>query len=105
MSIKLSALTIGFAAALALGACGETKAERGISGAALGAAGGAAIGAIAGKPGLGAAAGAGAGAIAGVATAPKRDRNYDNDGHCDRDSGHYDRGRYVYDDDDCYDRR
>lgn len=59
------ALVMGFAAVLALSACGNTTTSRSLSGAAIGAAGGAAIGAIAGSPGAGAAIGAGAGLIGG----------------------------------------
>ncbi|MEL6337076.1 MAG: glycine zipper family protein [Pseudomonadota bacterium] len=53
---------------LALAACGNTRAERATTGAAIGAAGGAAIGALGGAPGIGAAAGAAAGAAVGGLT-------------------------------------
>ena len=56
--------------ALALGACGTTTGDRGLSGAAIGGATGAVVGALVGAPLAGAAIGAGAGAVAGAATSP-----------------------------------
>lgn len=57
------------AATLALSACGETKADRALSGAALGAGGGAVIGALTvGAPVQGAAIGGALGAAAGALT-------------------------------------
>jgi len=78
--------------ALALTACGTTRTERGLSGAAIGAGAGAAAGEIFGdSPGKGAILGGAAGAATGVLTADDDD----------------DRGRYRdrnsrYDEDDCY---
>lgn len=62
---------IGIAASLV--ACGETRGDRAVSGAAIGAGTGAAIGGIAGGPpgaGAGAAVGAGAGAVTGAVSDP-----------------------------------
>ncbi|MGC2854730.1 YMGG-like glycine zipper-containing protein [Novispirillum sp. DQ9] len=65
----LAIATTALAAALALSACGETKADRAISGAALGAGGGAVIGALTvGAPVQGAAIGGALGAAAGALT-------------------------------------
>lgn len=55
-------------ALLALAGCGQTRAERGISGGGIGAAGGAVGGALAGAPALGALLGGAAGAATGVFT-------------------------------------
>jgi hypothetical protein len=63
--MKLTGLALALAAGLALSGCGQTTAERSLSGGAIGAAGGAALGAIGGNAGLGAAAGAAAGLIGG----------------------------------------
>jgi len=66
----------GLAAAVlvsSLAACGETRGDRALSGAAIGAGTGAAVGAAAGGPtgaGAGAAVGAGAGAVTGAVTNP-----------------------------------
>lgn len=60
-----SMIPLAAALLLALGACGETTAERSLSAGAMGAAGGAALGAIGGSAGWGAIAGAGAGLIGG----------------------------------------
>jgi osmotically inducible lipoprotein OsmB len=54
-------------------ACGETRGDRALSGAAIGAGTGAAVGGVAGGPvgaGRGAAIGAGAGAATGAVTSP-----------------------------------
>ncbi len=63
-------LVLGFAAVL-LAACGQSRGDRALSGAGLGAAGGAAVGAVAGgSPLAGAAIGGLAGAAAGALTSP-----------------------------------
>ena len=73
--MKLTPLAVILTAALALNACGNTRLDRAVSGAGIGAAGGAAIGAIAGGPILGAAViGAAAGGAVG-AIAEKRQVN------------------------------
>jgi osmotically inducible lipoprotein OsmB len=62
-----------FGIAAGLAACGETRSDRALSGAAIGAGTGAAVGAAAGGPvgaGTGAAVGAGAGAVTGAVTSP-----------------------------------
>ncbi len=61
---------------LVLGACGETRTERGLSGAGIGAAGGAAAGEVVGDSPLGGAAvGGAAGAATGVLTADDEEDN------------------------------
>ena len=55
-------------AGLALAACGESKSDRALSGAAIGAGGGAALGAMTGSPLTGALLGGAAGAAAGALT-------------------------------------
>jgi osmotically inducible lipoprotein OsmB len=55
---------------LALGACGQTTGDRGLSGAGIGAAVGAVGGAMVGAPLEGAAIGAGVGAATGMLTRP-----------------------------------
>jgi uncharacterized membrane protein len=55
---------------LALGACGESTGDRGLSGAGIGAAAGAVGGALVGAPLEGAAIGAGVGAATGALTSP-----------------------------------
>lgn len=57
-----------FCAALALGACGETKMDRGLSGAGIGAGAGAIGGALLGNPVAGAAVGGAVGGATGVFT-------------------------------------
>lgn len=57
-----------FCIILAVGACGETKMDRGLSGAGLGAAAGAVGGLIVGAPAAGAVIGGAAGAATGVLT-------------------------------------
>lgn len=54
--------------ALALGACGTSKTDRGLSGAGIGAAAGGLGGLLVGSPGTGAVLGAAAGGAAGVFT-------------------------------------
>ena len=54
-----------------LSACGQTKSDRALSGAGLGAAGGAAIGAMTGSPLTGALIGGAAGAAGGALTDPE----------------------------------
>lgn len=72
--MKIS-IPLAMVAAFALAACGETKLDRGLSGAGIGAAGGAAMGALVGGPVLGAAAlGGAAGAAVGALT-DKKDIN------------------------------
>lgn len=56
------------ALAFGLSGCGETKQDRALSGAGIGAAGGAVIGAMTGSAWAGAAIGAAAGAVTGVVT-------------------------------------
>ena len=59
--------------AAGLSACGDTRMDRALSGAGIGAAGGAAVGVIAGGPVLGAAAvGSAAGAVTGALTGKDR---------------------------------
>ena len=58
--------------ALVLGACGNTRGDRALSGAGLGAATGAVLGGVAGSPATGAAVGAAGGAAVGGLT-DKRD--------------------------------
>jgi uncharacterized membrane protein len=61
--------TVGFfVAALALSACGDSKMDRGLSGAGIGAAGGALGGALLGSPVAGALVGGVVGGAAGVLT-------------------------------------
>jgi uncharacterized protein YcfJ len=83
----MTRLLFGILAAVALTACGTTRTERGLSGAAIGAG----LGAVAGEafgdsPGKGAIIGGAAGAATGVLSA---------------DDNRNDQGR-SYDDDDCY---
>lgn len=59
---------VALSAALALGACGNTKMDRGLSGAGIGAGAGAIGGALMGNPLAGAAIGGAAGAATGVLT-------------------------------------
>jgi len=66
-SLAIAAISAGLAA------CGETRGDRALSGAAIGAGTGAAVGGVAGGPagaGAGAAVGAGAGAVTGAVTSP-----------------------------------
>lgn len=70
------ASTLILSSALALAACGETKQDRALSGAGIGAAGGAALGAaVAGNPWGGAAVGGAIGAGAGAAVGALTDSN------------------------------
>lgn len=64
---RILTVSVGVLAILSLSACGNTRLDRAVSGAGIGAAGGAALGAIAGGPILGAAAvGAAAGGAIGA---------------------------------------
>lgn len=63
-----STAAILIAAALLLGACGDTKTDRGLSGAGIGAGAGAIGGLLLGSPATGAAVGAAVGGAAGVLT-------------------------------------
>lgn len=61
-------LTLGLVAALGLSACGESRGDRALSGAAIGAGAGAVGGAILGDPVTGAVLGGAAGAATGAVT-------------------------------------
>ena len=63
-------LSLALGAALLLSACGQTPADRAMTGAGFGAAGGALIGSVVGAPLIGALVGGSAGAVAGAATDP-----------------------------------
>ena len=67
---KRTAIGVSLAAVLALGlaACGDTKGDRAMSGAALGGAAGLGVGALTGSPLTGAALGAAGGAATGALT-------------------------------------
>lgn len=64
----LTTAGVVFLAALALGACGDTKMDRGLSGAGIGAGVGLVGGALLGSPVAGAVVGGAAGAATGVLT-------------------------------------
>lgn len=68
MKRSLTTATVIVSAALALGACGNTKTDRGLSGAGIGAGVGAAGGLLLGDPLAGAVVGGLAGAATGVLT-------------------------------------
>jgi osmotically inducible lipoprotein OsmB len=63
-------VAVALGAALLLSACGQTPADRALTGAGFGAAGGALLGAVVGAPMIGALAGGAVGATAGAATDP-----------------------------------
>lgn len=63
-------VSLALGAALLLSACGQTPADRAMTGAGMGAAGGALLGAVVGAPMIGALVGGSAGAVAGAATDP-----------------------------------
>lgn len=65
-------LAFALTAALLLSACGQTPADRAVTGAGLGAAGGAVVGALVGAPAIGALVGAAGGASVGAATDPSQ---------------------------------
>ena len=70
---KVSVVAVSIGLSLALAACGETKGERGLSGAAIGAGTGAVIGAVTPiGPAGGALIGGAAGAATGVLTTPSQ---------------------------------
>jgi uncharacterized membrane protein len=66
--MRILAVVGVFVAVLAVGACGDTTMDRGLSGAGIGAAGGALGGALVGAPVAGALIGGAAGAATGVFT-------------------------------------
>ena len=72
MTITSTLVRLGAVAALAgmLAACGTTRTDRAVSGAAVGAAAGAAIGSFTGSAGRGALYGAAAGGVAGAISDP-----------------------------------
>jgi hypothetical protein len=68
MIVSLTKVGVALCVVLSLGACGETKTDRGLSGAGIGAAAGAVGGAILGAPVAGAVIGGVAGGATGVLT-------------------------------------
>ncbi|MGE5537451.1 MAG: hypothetical protein ACM30I_02460 [Gemmatimonas sp.] len=75
MTLRLVTIVIGSVAALGLSACGETKQDRALSGAAIGAGTGAAVGGLTGGSVLGGAALGGAAGAAGGYFTDKNDVN------------------------------
>lgn len=68
MTRSMAMAGVGLSAVLALGACGETKMDRGLSGAGIGAGAGAVGGALMGDPMTGALIGGAAGGATGALT-------------------------------------
>lgn len=68
MMIRIVATAGAVLCVILIGACGDTKMDRGLSGAGIGAAGGAIAGVLLGSPGTGALLGAAVGGAAGALT-------------------------------------